>query len=214
MTNVSQLIPTVTEGVDSLGNVFDIHLVGMTPLGLDCVSQIPNLYFHHPESGFTYFIRLVFKDDVVTTRQKLEGYDFNLIVGMYSALLARYVRRTGMHVPDGVEVCGLAELLYGFIRDVDYTSECTYNVNDDTFMFVMGVLSFLVFPGKATTRSVSILVNGDLYQCEVVVPVLSLYLDPWSVFHMSAAVITQLERRLNTTVAKSKHLKAEFRIPS
>lgn len=214
MNNVSQLMPTVTEGNDSLGNLFDIHLIGMLPQGLDRLGQMPNLYFFDTTTNFNYFVRLEFKGDLDNTRRLLGKYDFNVIVDMYTELVTLFVRRIGVNIPDTARVSDVGQLLRTFIQTgVTHSFGWLYRGSSRTFIFEVGVLFFHVYEGDAAEHSISVLVNGVRHQCEVMTAITKLHMDPWSVFHMTPTIMHQLEEWFNNAVNSSPYMRVEFKIP-
>lgn len=214
MNKVHQLYPEKVEGIDGLGNPFEIYLIGFMPTGLDRLGQLPNLYLHDANTNYHFFIRLEFVGDVEATRKKLTHYDHEIIVNMYTDLIAAYVRRAGIHIPEGALIADVGQLMRVFAATgVTHSFGWLYRGTSQSFIFEVGVVFFHVYEGVATKQSFCVMVNDVRHQCEVLASPTKLQLDPWTLFEIKPQLFTQLQDWFNDTVNKSPYVKATFKIP-
>jgi hypothetical protein len=184
------------------------------PTGLDELAHLPNLYLHDAATNYHFFVRLEFTGDVAAARNQLSHYDFDIVVEMYTELVALYVRQGGIHVPDGARISDVEQLMRMFYAmGVTHSLGWLYRGASQSFIFEVGVVFFHVYEGDPTPQSFSVFVDGVRHQCEVLASPTKIKLDPWALFEIKPQLFIQLEDWFNDVVNKSRYIKASFKIP-
>lgn len=214
MNKVSTLYPAYVECNDSLGNFFNIHLLGFIPTKLDKLGQLPNLHIYEPSSKFQFFLRLEFVGDVEFTRKTLAKYDFQTVVEMYADLIVLFIKRAGINVPERSVISDVEFLIRNFVKTgVTHNYGWLYRGSSKSFIFEVGVVFFHVTEDEPHPQGFSVLVNGVRHQCYIMTAPNKATLDPWTLFEMNPNIFQQLEDWFNNAVNASPYIKAEFKIP-
>jgi hypothetical protein len=214
MSKVSQLLPSLAEGTDVLGNTFKVHLLGFTPSGLDHLNQLPNLYMYDAESGYHYFLRFEFTGPVEDIRRQFRHYNFEVLVSMYCELIVAHVRHAGVHVPEGARISDVAHMLRVFMSTgVTHTFGWLYRGTSQSFIFEVGVVFFHIYNGEPSPKSFSVMIDDVRHHCEILTSPSKLQLDPWALFDVRHELFEQLATWFNEAVSKSPYIHAKFTIP-
>lgn len=214
MGNISALYPTHVECNDSLGNLFNIHLLGFIPTKLDKLGELPNMHIYDPESKFQFFLRLEFVGDIELTQKTLAIYDLQTVVDMYTDLIVLFVKRAGISIPERALITDVEFLIRNFVKTgVTHSFGWLYRGSSKSFIFEVGVVFFHVVVDEPHEKGFSVMVNGVRHQCYILTTPSKTALDPWTLFEIKPNIFQQLEDWFNNAVNTSPYMKAEFKIP-